>query len=176
VSRFSASPFLGLETGLSVHTGAYDERGDNRLTVVAFDLTARLGGVGRAMGIDSEILGNFEVAFEWAQANISRDTFAIVSGVPDDMDAFYVEIRYHFMPDFLRKAIPGANEESTFTLVYRLDDADLDGAKLRNHTFGINFRPREDTVIKFEFQLREEDGLAPDVDNDTFAASIATYF
>lgn len=176
VGRFSASPFLGLEVGISAHAGKYDERGDNMLVVSAFDLTMRLGGVGRAIGIDSELLGAFELVGEYVRADISRDDRAEAAGVPDDLDGLYAEVRFHFMPEFLRKAIPGANDESTFTLVYRFDDIDLDGARRRAHTFGINFRLREDTVIKFEYQLRKEEGSAPNIDNDAFAASIATYF
>jgi hypothetical protein len=176
VGRFSASPFLGLEAGVSTHAGKYDERGDNLLAVHAVDVTARLGGVGRSIGIDSEILGAFEVVFEFAKADIGRDALAKTAGVPGDMDGYTVEVRCHFMPEAVRRLIPGAVEESTFTLVYRYDAVDLDGAERAAHTFGINFRLREDTVVKFEYQIREEDGLAPEIDDDTFAASIATYF
>ncbi|MBI2933359.1 MAG: hypothetical protein HYY16_17075 [Planctomycetes bacterium] len=176
VGRFSASPFLGLEVGVSTHAGKYDERGDNQLTITALDLTMRLGGVARELGVESEFLGSFEIVAEWARADIERDDFAKAQGVPDNFDGWYGEVRYHFMPEFLREAIPGASDESTFTLVYRYDSLDLDNADRTQHTIGLNFRPREDTVVKIEYQFREEGGVLDETPNDAFAASVATYF
>ena len=175
VGRVSASPFLGLELGGSAHSGKYDESGDNRLTIWALDWTVNVGGVARALGADAAFLNRFEVVGEYAEALIERNAEAELAGVPDDFDGYYIEGRVHFMPDFLM-FIPGASEESTFTLVYRWDSIDLDGAERTAHTVGLNFRPIEDTVLKFEYQWREEDGLAPEIDNDAFVASIATYF
>ncbi|HEX7896293.1 MAG TPA: hypothetical protein VF950_00840 [Planctomycetota bacterium] len=176
VGRVSASPFLGLEAGISAHTGMYDERGDNRLTIWAVDWTVNLGGIARAVGAPAEFFTRFEVVGETARALISRDALARTAGVPDDFDGLYVETRFHFMPDFLRAIVPGASDESTFTLVYRWDDVDLDGFKRDAHTVGVNFRPIEDTVFKFEVQFREEHGLQPDLQNDAYVFSVATYF
>ncbi len=171
VARISASPFLGLEWGLSAHTGKYDERGNNTLTVYAVDLTLNVGSI-----IPGELASAFEIVGEWARADIGRDSLAMAAGVPDDFDGWYVELRFHFMPESWRKAIPGAGEDATFTLVYRYDALDLDGAERSAHTFGVNFRPREDTVFKFEYQLRGENGTLSEIDNDAFVASVATYF
>jgi hypothetical protein len=177
VGRFSASPFLGLEVGVSAHTGMYDFRGDNRMTISVLDLTMNLGGVMNQLGATADFWSSFEFLGEYARANIQRDAFARASGVPDDFDGFYVEGRYHFMPDFLREIIPGANEESTFTLVFRLDKIDLDGFKRRQYVPGLNFRLREDTVFKFEYLFRREPGTrSTNVENDQFVFSVATYF
>ncbi len=176
VGRVSASPFLGFEVGLSAHTGMYDESGDNRLTITAVDWTANVGALARAVGAEADFLSRFEFVGELAWADIGRDSFAEASGVPDDFDGGYVEGRFHFMPDFLRDLIPGAGEDSTFTILYRHDWIDLDGAERLAHTVGLNFRPREDTVFKFEYQWREEDGILTEVDDDAFVASVATYF
>ncbi len=176
VGRVSASPFLGLELGVSTHTGKYDERGDNRLTIWAVDWTVNLGGIARAVGAQGDFLNRFEVVGEHARALIGRDTLAETAGVPDDLDGTYVEARFHVMPDFLRAIIPGASDESTFTLVWRYDTIDLDGNERTANTVGINFRPIEDTVFKFEVQFREEHGLQPDIQNDAYVFSVATYF
>jgi hypothetical protein len=176
VGRVSASPFLGFEAGVSAHTGMYDESGDNRLTIYALDWTANLGSLARAAGAELDFLSRFEFVGELAWADIGRDSFAKASGVPGDFDGGYAEGRFHFMPDFLRDLIPGAGADSTFTLTYRHDWTDLDGAERFAHTVGLNFRPREDTVFKFEYQWREEEGTLSEVDNDAFVASVATYF
>ena len=176
VGRVSASPFLGLEVGASAHTGKYDERGDNRLTIWAVDWTVNLGGIARAVGAPAEFFTRFEVVGEHARALIERDTLAETAGVPDDFDGTYVEARFHVMPDFLRAVIPGASDESTFTLVWRYDTIDLDGNERTANTVGLNFRPIEDTVFKFEVQFREEHGLQPDLQNDAYVFSVATYF
>jgi hypothetical protein len=176
VGRFSASPFLGLEVGVSAHTGKYDESGDNRLTVTALDGTVNLGGVLRQLGATGEFWSAFEVVGEAARADIERDAFAKTVGVPDDFTGGFLETRFHFMPEFLRKVIPGASDESTFTLTYRWDAVDLDGSDRTQNVVGLNFRPREDTVFKVEYLFRSEEGILSEVDNDQFVASVATYF
>lgn len=176
VGRVSASPFLGLEAGGSAHSGKYDERGDNLLTLWAIDWTANLGGIARQVGLTADFWTSFEVVGEYALANIERDALAKAAGVPDDFHGWYIEPRYHFMPDFLRNIIPGANDESTFTLTYRYDAVNLDGFVKVQHTAGFNFRPREDTVFKIEYQWRDEHKDLAEVDDDRFVFSIATYF
>lgn len=181
VGRVAVSPFLGFEVGGSFHTGKYDESGDNNLTILAFDWTLSGGGIyntlfGGQAGTLRDIFFALEIVGEWASADLDRDAAARAAGVPGSLDGYYVELRYHFMPEFLRRTIPGASDESTFTLVTRWDDTDLDGARRTRLTFGLNFRPREATVVKFEYGLQEESGDAADVDNDIYAFSIATYF
>jgi len=177
VGRLAVSPFLGLELGGSVHTGKYDERGDNRLTIAVFDWTVNLGGLTRGLGAPSEFLTRFEVVGEHAEARLETDALAEAAGVPDEFRGTYVETRFHFMPAFLQAIIPGASDESTFTLVHRYDVVDLDDGFERDaHTVGINFRPVEDTVFKFEVQFREEHEAQPDIQNDAYVFSVATYF
>ena len=176
VSRVSVSPFLGLEAGGSVHTGLYDAHEDNRLTVWAVDWTADLGGVAFELGLPDEFLSRFEVVGEFAWANVDRDAFARAAGVPDDFHGSYVETRFHVMPDFLKESIPGAGEESTFTLVYRHGRVDLNGAERGENFFGLNFRFTEDTVFKVEYVFRDESGTLNETGNDQVVASVATYF
>ncbi len=176
VGRVSVSPFLGLEAGASAHSGKYDESGDNNLAIRAFDLALNLGGLLRQAGVGGDFWSAFELAGEYASAEIDRDPLAESRGVPNFFHGFYVEARFHFMPEFLRKLVPGASDETTFTLVYRRDDVDLDGAERVQNVAGFNFRLREDTVFKVEYLFRDEGGLLREIDNDQFVASVATYF
>ena len=59
VGRVAYSPFLGLELGLSAHTGYVDDDDSNRMTIKAFDWTYQKGP--------------FELVGEYAHASIERD-------------------------------------------------------------------------------------------------------
>lgn len=180
VGRVAVSPFLGVEMGLSTHQGKYDEQSENNLGIYALDWTIDFGGLYNKFfsggGFLRDIFFALEFVGEFAYADISRDDFAKSKGVINDMRGYYLEGRYHFMPEFLRKIIPGANEESTFTAVVRYDDTDLDSDVRSRFTLGLNFRPREDTVFKFEYQFNMEDEDVASTDNDAFWFSVATYF
>lgn len=175
VGRVAISPFLGAEVGFSAHIGDYDEKGNNTLAIYAVDWTLKKGP--------------FELVGEYARANIDRDgrvalynsTRAKESDrIPGQMDGAYVQLNYHWMADWLREACPTVfKPESVFTLVGRYDVIDLGnsdsgvGDKDR-WTIGGNFRPTEDTVFKLEYQVNDGD-RSSDQDN-SFLASIATYF
>jgi len=180
VGRAAVSPFLGVEVGFSTHIGKYDQAGDNLLSLYAIDWTIDLGGVYNKVfsgdGFLQDLFFAVEIVGEFAYADIERNDFAKTKKVPGDFKGYYVEGRYHFMPDFLRKIMPGANDESTFTLVLRWDDTDLDNNDRTRITPGLNFRPREDTVFKFEYQFNREGGALAKTDNDAFLFSVATYF
>ena len=161
--------------------GKYDEAGDLDLNIFAFDFTLSGGGLHNALfsgGNDMlrDILFAMELVGEFAYADIDQNDLSKAAGVPEKLDGYYVELRYHFMPRALRSVIPGASDESTFTAVVRWDDTDLDGSGRDSLTFGLNFRPREDTVFKFEYSIRGESGDVSETDNDVFAFSVATYF
>ena len=81
-------------------------------------------------------------------------------------------------PKWLQKNAPLAFwTQSTFTLVGRWEQVDLDGNKLRRWTVGLNYRPIESTVFKFDYQFNQGKGSAPDdTDNDALVISIASYF
>jgi hypothetical protein len=181
VGRVAASPFLGLEVGGSFHHGKYDERGDNDLTILALDWTISGGGLhnnlfGGGPGFLRDFLFPLEIVGEIASADLETDARAEAASVPDSLDGWFVEVRYHFMVDAWRTKIPGGSDESTFTGIVRFDRTDFDGAERAKTTFGLNFRLREASVIKFEYGLIEESGDAADIDNDVYAFSIASYF
>jgi len=104
-----------------------------------------------------------------------------------DMWGYYVEPRYHFMPQILKDAAPTFfTDNSTFTAVCRLGGLDINrptpgSADIRKTrlTPGINFRFTEDTVFKAEYQFNWESDRSLDeaeVSNNSLVFSVATYF
>lgn len=170
VGRLGFSPFLGLEFGGSFHTGTYDAKNDNMLTIAAFDTAYQRGP--------------FELVGEFANAFIERDSFAKGNSpkkgvVPDDMWGYYIEPRYHFMPEFLKGIAPKIfTDDSTFTGVTRWEQLDLDGEKTDRITFGLNYRYTEDTVFKLDYQINTttKEASPAESKNNTFLFGIATYF
>ena len=186
VGRLAYSPFLGLELGASFHTGNIDDSNENRMTIKAFDWTYQRGP--------------FELVGEYAHASIDRDG-VFDDGITEksdrmagDMWGYYVEPRYHFMPEFLKSLAPTVfKEDSTFTAVLRWGQIDInqptnvtiEGDILRTRlTPGFNWRYTEDTVFKAEYQFNEEHGRrinagslrGTEQNNDSFVFSVATFF
>ena len=185
VGRVAYSPFLGLELGASWHTGNIDDRNENRMTIKAFDWTYQKGP--------------FELVGEYGHASINREGLLdngsqksdVMAG---DMWGYYIEPRYHFMPQFLKDIAPTIfKDDSTFTAVLRWGQIDvnsptnvaIEGDVRRTRlTPGFNFRYTEDTVFKMEYQFNEEHGRrinagnprGTEQSNDSFVFSVATYF
>ena len=174
VGRLSISPIVGSELGISAHSGAYDEAGDNLLTTTAVDALVTIP----ELDIGEVPIGPIEIQGEGAYSFIERNSFARTSGVTDDIFGYYVQASYHFMPSFLVDYMPyGFWPGSTFTLVGRWDHVDLDGNRMSRATIGLNYRPIESTVIKVDFQLNDGSGAAaPSADDDAIVFSIASYF
>jgi hypothetical protein len=177
VGRLAFSPFLGLELGASIHSGYIDDHNSNRMTIKAFDWTYQRGA--------------FELVGEYAHASIERDgsldgdteNSAQYNG---DMWGYYIEPRYHFMPQTLKDLAPTFfKEDSTFTAVCRLGGLNVsqplpsagNRRKIRL-TPGFNFRYTEDTVFKAEYQVNWESGrvTTPEVSNNSLVFSVSTYF
>jgi hypothetical protein len=186
LGRVAYSPFLGLELAASWHTGYIDDNDSNRMTIKALDWTYQKGP--------------FELVGEYAHASIERDGL-LANGSPKnevmagDMWGYYVEPRYHFMPEFLKNLAPTVfTEDSTFTGVLRWGAVDInqplnvakEGDIRRTRlTLGLNFRYTEDTVFKAEYQFNDEHGRrlradhserGTDISNDSLVFSVATYF
>ncbi len=53
---------------------------------------------------------------------------------------------------------------------------ELDDNRMDRLTLGLNFRPIETTVFKFDYQFNTEGGDLRGVTNDVFLFSIASYF
>ena len=172
VGRIAVSPLLGTELGTSLHLGKYDEAGHLWLALWAIDLTLK-------PGIFFEILTPLEIIGEIASAEIERNALARTSGIPSDIWGAYAQINYHFMFDcltegqYLSKVF---TENSTFTAVTRIDHVELGSNQMERITFGVNFRPIEDTVLKFDYQLNFNNWNRASIKDDAFVFSVATYF
>jgi hypothetical protein len=179
VGRLAFSPLLGVEIGGSGFFGTYDPNSKRPLAIWALDWTFQRGP--------------FELIGESAWAYI-RDNNLSVNGVPNGqprrMQGYYVQLNYHFLPQWLSNMAPSffKQEVSTFTAVARWEqmnlgqdlDSSTEAGKLGEWdrlTLGLNFRPTEDTVFKTDFQYTPEGRAGNERIHDTaFVASWATYF
>jgi hypothetical protein len=104
------------------------------------------------------------------------------------MQGYFLQANYHFLPEWLSNMAPTffKQEVSTFTAVARWEQMklgqDLSGearklGEWQRWTFGLNFRPTEDTVFKTDFQYTPVGRNGDQRIHDTaFLASWATYF
>ncbi len=196
VGRVAFSPILGIEIAGSGYHGQYKPSagavGAGRISLFALDWTLQRGP--------------FEIIGESAWSRISNNNATGVAGNsigPAGMQGYYIQGNYHFMPEFLKKWAPSHfSDASTFTAVVRWERVDTDTdnrtktatntvgnrRELERLTLGINFRPIEDTVIKFDWQFNTQQnakGLVPGGDNagasnpmngNGFLIQAATYF
>jgi hypothetical protein len=196
VGRVAFSPMLGIEVAGSGFHGSYKPSagsvGTGRISIFALDWTLQRGP--------------FEIIGESAWSRISNNNGAGVGGTgtigPAGMQGYYIQGNYHFMPEFLKKWAPSHfTNASTFTAVVRWEQVDTDTddrtkvlatgnrRELERLTFGLNFRPIEDTVFKFDWQFNTQknaNGLVNAGDFSTnansplngngFLVQMATYF
>src|SRR2546425_4056000 len=178
VGRVAFSPILGVEIGGSGYFGTYDPASKRPLAIWAADWTFQRGPF--------ELIG--EAAWVYIRDNskdlngtpVTDPTFP-VHLLPQRMDGYYVQGNYHFLPQFLRRWAPSFfTEASTFTAVVRWDqintNSEFSDTKRERLTFGLNFRPVEDTVFKVDYQFNFEDGKNNFIRNDGLVLSVATYF
>jgi hypothetical protein len=187
VGRVAFSPLLGVELGVSAHTGRYTDVGNGRLTVAALD-----GIVARGRW---ELLGEFATASLGVDATSelprARQAFVAARGDTVGFGAAYavavfttaqrgayLQLNYHF----LQGVVPGF-PNSTFTAVVRgehLDlDADRDGNAQQRLSVGVNWRPLEQSAIKVDYQWNwiTPPGLSTSgPPTNRLVASVATYF
>lgn len=163
VGRLAFSPFLGLEVGASAHRGPFDVEG-NTLTIAALDLTMQRGPI--------ELLGEYgAVSVEWPGG-------APPAGLDDRQRGFYLQSNFHFGHGLL-KPLPS----SVFTAVARWDQVDfasgVDGDDVRRFTFGLNWRPVEEAVLKTDLQWNSARAPGSSAWGETerrFLISMASYF
>ena len=164
VGRVAFSPRLGVEVAGSGYHGQYKTAAGavaaGYIDIFAVDWTLQRGP--------------FEVIGESAWSRISNNnaTGAAGNGIgPAGMQGYYIQGNYHFMPEFLKKLAPSHfTDASTFTAVVRWEQVDTDTddrtrnapntvgnrRELQRLTLGLNFRPIEDTVFKFDWQFNTQ--------------------
>jgi hypothetical protein len=170
VGRLSLSPFLGHEIGLSGYRGEYGSTND-----------VLLGGA-----VDTfSTVGPFELISELAYFDVEESPTA-ASDLANYLYGGYVQLNYHFWPEFLNDTFLGEKFESpTFTLVGRYgwaeihddSDATIGNNKEQRTTLGFNYRPIDSFVVKFEYQFNETDNETLEAgDGDGFITSVALGF
>lgn len=187
VGRLGYSPFLGLEVGLSGHTGVYSAGadtvaytdddgitgpvvfdGDERLSIVALD------------GILTR--GPFEVLGEAAYSMVDLPdlpTGAIQPSLRGRIDqlGYYVQGNFHFGHGWI-----GLFDRSVFTASARWGrvdfDTDADGDAQTRLSFGLNWRPVEETAFKVSYDIDTATARGADdgVETDRIWFSLASYF
>lgn len=185
VGRLAFSPILGIEVAGSGFHGQYKPSAGTveagYISIFALDWTLQRGP--------------FEIIGESAWSRISNNNATGVAGSeigPAGMQGYYIQGNYHFMPEFLKKWAPSHfTDASTFTAVVRWEQVDTDTdnrtsnapntsgnrRELERLTLGLNFRPIEDTVFKFDWQFNTQQnatGLAPAGDFSTAASTPLT--
>jgi hypothetical protein len=179
VGRLAFSPILGIEVAGSGFHGTYKPSagavGTGRISIFALDWTLQRGP--------------FEIIGESAWSRISNNDATGVAGSgigPAGMQGYYIQGNYHFMPEFLKKMAPSHfTDASTFTAVVRWEQVDTDTdnrtvnasnvrgnrRELERLTFGLNFRPIEDTVFKFDWQFNTQKDAQGLVNGGDFAGA-----
>ena len=193
--RVAFSPMLGVEVAGSSYYGNQSPASYNPLSITAIDWTLQKGPF--------EIIG--EAAWAYSRGNsraIPGNTFngfapgTLITGVspvnpfaaaPQRIQGFYLQGNYHFMPAFLTKLSPKRfGEGSTFTAVIRYDRVNLNmdnhaenAGQLEQISFGMNYRPVEDTVFKISYQYLPQSfnpNSAQRIHDGALVISAATYF
>ena len=200
VGRLAFSPLLGIEVAGSGYYGnGAPFNNYNPLSIFALDWTLQRGPF--------ELIG--EAAWAYARGNsraINGNTIggvgvppgSLLTGIsgnsgpgipPQRMDGFYIQGNYHFMPAFLTKLSPKRfGEGSTFTAVIRYDrvNTNLDNSNgtggfgnLEQISFGLNYRPIEDTAFKISYQYQPmafNPNTSQRIHDSALVISAATYF
>lgn len=159
-ARLGYSPALGTNLGFSIHTGKYDNNDDHRLTISAFDAKV--------------VFGPLEIQGELAAVSADIDNTVNPTTAAKQLGG-YAQANYHILHD---KFLMG----SVMTLVLRGDwidyDTDSNGDAEDGVTFGVNFRPTEETVFKLDYNLSKTTPLLGEKEDalGRFFFSFATYF
>ena len=170
VGRLSVAPASGYELGLSGYWGDYNTTDDS------------ISGVGMDW---LSTWGPLEFVGEYAYFGVEEEP-TISSDVANFFQGAYAQLNYHFWPQFLNNTLLGRGfQNPTLTAVTRYDwaligdDSDADNINNREDrwTLGLNYRPIDNFVFKFEYQWNHTKNEALEVgSNDGFATSVAMGF
>ena len=198
--RVAFSPMLGVEVAGSSYFGNQSPTSYNPLSITAIDWTLQRGpfeligeaawayarGNSRAIP-GATTVGPPPVAIPPGTLLSGVNTFNPLAAPPQRMQGFYLQGNYHFMPAILTRLSPKRfGEGSTFTAVIRYDRVNLNmdnrgenQGRLEQISFGLNYRPVEDTVFKISYQympMAFNPNTSQRIHDSAFVLSAATYF
>ena len=169
VGRVAWSPGLQHEFGLSAHRGAYNEFNVDGVTVdKRRDVTITV------VDAETSLLG-VQLRGEAARALIDIPP-GLVGIYASEQRGVYAEGVREILRGAIR-ALPG----SAFAIKARFDYVDFDraisGTSIGQISLGLNFRPTEESVVKFDVvRGRGRDIFNNAVEHAFLLASLATYF
>ncbi|HEY9838837.1 MAG: hypothetical protein ACAI44_16635 [Candidatus Sericytochromatia bacterium] len=185
-ARVGASPFIGLDFGLSTYLAPFSDDAKKSLGLFAGDFSwswgpfELLGEAGVTMHDPTPDLGGEE------EEEGEADAPAGMLNGP--MWGYYLEAHYHLFPDFLQNSFLGNDfERAVITLFAQFSQVDTDVSQLNEHdrtrlAVGLNYRPVTNTAFKLEYQWNIENeailGNDPskELANNAIVASVATGF
>lgn len=173
VGRVVLSPAIGHEVGISGYYGKYDAAGKESISGTGVDWLSTWGPL--------EFVG------EWARFKATEPEFVAPNNdIADEFQGLRLQTNYHFWPEFLNNTFLSRSfEDPTFTLVTRYEwakidddsDADVGDNEEERYILGLNYRPVESWVMKFEYIWSETDNEALEKgDNNGFIMSVAMGF
>jgi hypothetical protein len=198
VGRLAYSPMLGVEIGGSSYYGNANNNSSNYapLNISALDWTFQKGPfelIGEAAwsyarGNSRAVIGN-SIGFAPGSLLTQIGGNSGMGTPPQRGMGYYIQGNYHFMPEFLSNWYPKRfGPGSTFTAVIRYDrvNTNLDNTNgtggwgnLEQISFGLNYRPIEDTAIKLSYQYQPmafNPNTLERIHDNALVMSIATYF
>jgi hypothetical protein len=175
---------VAFESVLTLGVGGYrgrvdDEPGRDTVFLYSMDVTlaiplAKPGGW---------ISGPLELRVEAARFTLDETLNDAGLEAPHWGRGAFAQLSFHFFPPFLKDTFLGMGfDNPTFTLVALWDAVELHvpDAAHSNHqrrlAYGLNFRPIEQVVFKFEYVDEDSDEVFGNVERDGFAASLAVGF
>lgn len=168
--RLSINPTLATEIGLSGYHGQYQNNntlnGDSDITLFAVDL--------------SHVWRQFEIRGEYVW--VDKDQQAGSTQALTGADGGYVELAYHFFPEFLRDSLIARGfDNPVFTLIGRAETLDFDNPGNQDindknvYSIGLNYRPIEQMAFKVSYDFVDQKG--PGVQSaDRFGAGLVLGF
>jgi hypothetical protein len=174
VGRLGVTPLAGQEIGVSGYFGEYDDTG-REMTGIDIDWEFNLGPL--------QLIGEYAF-WDLEKGGLQSGSSSLL--VPENMQGGYFQANYHFWFDSLNNSFLGESFDSpTFTAVLRYGQAEIDddndvgvGNNDENRwTLGLNYRPIETFVFKFEYQINETENEALERGSrDGFITSVTAAF
>lgn len=169
VGRVTYSPLLALEIGIAAHHGAFNVFEEDGLVI------------DRRRNVTIWVL---DAEVEAAGFLLSGEAATVRVGLPEGLLGVFAARQRGAYLDVVRRFGNGwvrAAPRSFFSTGVRLDgvdfDADRDGDSVHRLTFGLNFHPTSETVLKLDFlRGRARDRFDTPAEHAGIQFSVATYF